>query len=64
MKAETHAWVPLIVLTGLDDERVAGEAVRRGAQDFLVKTGLTMDLLSRTVRYALERHRLHQAVVE
>jgi two-component system, sensor histidine kinase and response regulator len=64
MNAQTHGRVPLIVLTGLDDEAVAVEAVRRGAQDFLVKTELAIDPLSRTVRYALERHRLHQTLVE
>lgn len=49
---------PVIVLSGLDDEDVAVKAVQRGAQDYLVKDRLGVDLLVRSMRYARERHRL------
>ena len=50
--------LPVIVLSGYDDEDVAVKAVQRGAQDYLVKESLTVDLLVRSIRYARERHRL------
>ena len=50
--------VPIIVLTGLNDETVASQAVRQGAQDYLVKNQVDGPLLSRSIRYALERQSL------
>ena len=50
--------LPVIVLSGYDDEDIAVKAVQRGAQDYLVKESLTVDLLVRSIRYARERHRL------
>ena len=50
--------LPVIVLSGQDDEDVAVKAMQRGAQDYLVKDHLTPDLLARSIRYARERHRL------
>jgi diguanylate cyclase (GGDEF)-like protein/PAS domain S-box-containing protein len=47
-------------LTGLDDETVALEAVRLGAQDYLRKGDACGNLLPRTIRYALERKRIEQ----
>ncbi len=49
--------VPIVVLTGLDDETVAGEALREGAQDYLVKGQIDGELLARAMRYAIERSR-------
>ena len=49
--------VPVIVLTGMDDDRVAENAVRAGAQDYLFKDELTPAALLRSIRYAHERSR-------
>jgi DNA-binding response OmpR family regulator len=51
--------VPIIVLSGLDDEALAMKAVKNGAQDYLVKSHLTSShLLIRSIRYAIERKQL------
>jgi signal transduction histidine kinase len=57
----THAvapGVPVIVLTGLDDEAVAAEAMKAGAQDYLIKGQIENRALPRALRHAIERHRL------
>ena len=48
--------MPLIVLSGNTDESVALQAMRSGAQDYLVKGRFDGDLLGRSIRYAIERH--------
>ncbi len=54
-----EAEVPIIVLTSLDDRAMALEAVRQGAQDFLVKDqSVDTELLLRTIRYSIERKRV------
>ena len=50
--------VPIIVLSCLDDEKLAIEAVSEGAQDYLVKDRVDSDQLVRSVRYAIGRHRM------
>ena len=49
--------VPLVVMTGLEDEEVAARALRQGAQDYLVKGRFDGDLLLRAVGHAIERTR-------
>lgn len=46
---------PIVVLTGTDDDATAVEAMKRGAQDYLVKGDITPALIARTARYAVER---------
>ena len=58
---KTHALapqVPIIVLTGHDDDEFAIEAVQKGAQDYLVKGQVTGGLLGRSIRYAIGRQKL------
>ena len=54
---------PIVVISGLDDERLALEAVRSGAQDYLVKGRIEGHLLARVLRYAVERKRAEQELV-
>lgn len=49
--------VPVVVLTGLDDEAVGIEAMHQGAQDYVTKSDLTPEALVRSLRYAIGRHR-------
>ena len=50
--------VPMIVLTGLDDEALAAEAMKEGAQDYLIKGQIENRALPRALRHAIERHRM------
>jgi serine phosphatase RsbU (regulator of sigma subunit)/anti-sigma regulatory factor (Ser/Thr protein kinase)/FixJ family two-component response regulator len=52
------AEVPVVVLTGAEDEELALQAVERGAQDYLVKRRVDPEVLGRSVRYAIERKRV------
>jgi two-component system, sensor histidine kinase and response regulator len=52
--------VPIVVLTGFNDEAFALQAVREGAQDYLFKSQIETILLVRSIRYAIERQRLLQ----
>ncbi|MEH2114305.1 hybrid sensor histidine kinase/response regulator [Nostoc sp.] len=47
--------IPVVVLTGLDDEDLAMQALAEGAQDYLVKDQITIQRLVRAIRYAIER---------
>ena len=49
--------LPIVVLTNTNDEKLALEAVRQGAQDYLVKRHVHVEGLTRSIRYAIERKR-------
>jgi signal transduction histidine kinase/CheY-like chemotaxis protein len=46
---------PIIVLTGLNNEEIGTLAVKKGAQDYLIKKEIDSKLLTRSIRYAIER---------
>jgi two-component system, sensor histidine kinase and response regulator len=53
---------PMILLTGQGDHTIDLQAMQAGAADYLVKGQLTAPLLERSIRYALERQRTHEAL--
>jgi diguanylate cyclase (GGDEF)-like protein/PAS domain S-box-containing protein len=56
--------VPLVVLTGLDDESLAVQALQEGAQDYLIKGQIDPRGLLRFLRYAIERKIMEEALFE
>jgi diguanylate cyclase (GGDEF)-like protein len=56
--------IPILVLTGMNHDCVAMEALRRGAQDYLVKGTYDGLAMSRSIRYAIERKAFEAALVE
>ena len=54
--------IPIVVLTVNNDDSLGLEAVRKGAQDYLVKGQEDAKILARMLRYAIERHRMQSAL--
>jgi two-component system, sporulation sensor kinase A len=52
--------LPIIVLTGIDDQQISLQVLSQGAQDYLVKADITAAILTRVIRYAIERGRILQ----
>jgi two-component system, cell cycle sensor histidine kinase and response regulator CckA len=61
---EREPTIPIIVLTGLDDQNLAIAAMKKGAQDYLVKGEVSSDLLERSLRYSIERKQAEQKIRE
>jgi diguanylate cyclase (GGDEF)-like protein len=55
--------IPLVVLTGLDDESVAVQALQQGAQDYLIKGQIDTRGLLRALRYAIERKKIESTAL-
>ena len=55
---EKASGVPVVILSGQDDEALAVKAVHQGVQDYLVKGDITSSHLERVIRYAIERQAL------
>jgi diguanylate cyclase (GGDEF)-like protein/PAS domain S-box-containing protein len=54
--------IPLVVLTGLDDESLAAQALKEGAQDYLIKGQIETRGLFRALRYAVERKTMEEVL--
>jgi polar amino acid transport system substrate-binding protein len=54
--------MPIVMLTGLDDSQIAVEAVRIGAQDYLIKNELNGRFLARAIQYAIERKKSEEKI--
>ena len=50
--------IPVIVVTGLDDEGLALKAAREGAQDYVLKSSASLQSLARLIRFTIERHKI------
>ena len=55
---------PIIILSNNKDESLALSAVQKGAQDYLVKGEVDKTLLTRTIRHAIERHKVYKELQE
>ena len=63
LKTQEHApHIPIVVLTDLDDHALALEAVRHGAQDYLVKGEVDGNILVRALHYAIERKQAEEEI--
>ena len=54
--------IPLVVLTGLDDELLSAQSLQEGAQDYLIKGQIDARSLNRSLRYAIERKNMEEAL--
>jgi PAS domain S-box-containing protein len=60
--AHTHPAMPVVALTGLDDDALALRTVQAGGQDYLTKNTVTPEILRRTIRHAFERKRVESQI--
>jgi len=56
--------IPIIILTGLDDKEIALNSLKRGIQDYLVKNELSTNLLTRSILYGIERHKIKDTKIK
>ncbi|NQU84137.1 MAG: PAS domain S-box protein [Mariniphaga sp.] len=55
--------IPIIVLTGMNDEQTGNEAVIRGAQDYLIKWNINPDQLMRSISYSFHRKKIEEKLI-
>lgn len=56
--------LPIVVLTGNDDDALAMEALHCGAQDYIVKESIAPSILYRSLQYAVERKKTENLLIE
>ncbi len=56
--------LPVVILTNVADEELVHQAIQEGAQDYLIKRDLDSGLLDRSLRYAIDRQRYEEALLE
>ena len=56
--------LPIVILSGTDDQDVAKRSIQEGIQDYLVKGKIDVYSLERSINYAIERNKLRQAMEE
>lgn len=61
---ESFPEIPVVVLSGIEDEKAAINAVHEGAEDFLIKGKVDEQLLRRSIFYAIERHKIRRELSE
>lgn len=61
---EAEPGMPIIILTGNTDNVLAKEAIKSGAQDFLIKGKIDTNLLLRSITYSIERKEMEQKIIE
>lgn len=54
--------IPIVVMSGIEDDRLALTAVREGAQDYLLKDQYDGTMIVRSLRYAIERHQMQMVL--
>lgn len=55
--------IPIVIMTGCDDEAMALKAVEKGAQDYLIKNVVTCESLARAIHYAIQRKLFESSVI-
>ena len=55
---------PIVIMTGTDDRALASEAMRRGAQDYLVKGAFPGSAIARVLQYAIDRFHFHRELAQ
>ena len=61
---EKASSIPIVILTGNEDERMALEALRDGAQDYLLKSEISPVLISRSILYSMERKSIEAELIK